>query len=528
MRRAATSYQVISLFIGTLLAVFIVYLKQGQNFHSIAKPSIEPVTQWEPDDLPLVNHEETEEIVNAEIKESLAEDIIAEGASFSKIEEEDEMARVNTAFENTRKASEETFKDHPMVIKAAKKVTCRHRWTKYLKQQEPKPTRKLDELLKRYIRLHDKHLRDMDLEKSLKLPLHSRSNKIRYLVWVPSENGELAGQMLSLVSAFLFALLTDRVLLVDFPPEIEHVFCEPFPNSSWLLPRHIKEWLNENSTKAIYAVRQRQPIRSAVLRIERLNMQDDKHLLSCHGTLKSVFGHIQWLTIQSDYSFLESIQSNRYHQHQLSQLFGWEESENYEEKNMFATLNRFLLHPSNYLWEKITSQYHRFFSDNDPKPTRILIHASSINEGKKHADAVTSVLFSTEEMRENLTCSVYTTPYHLGSHWLKPEDFRDSAGVKINGIHVGSSNSLGPGLSPFVGEWRKFVTDVWMAGWAAHYLVPQQLPISSVPGIYYRNSMQGVWLMEDQLDSRKFKEPAQLSSWTVLADRVDCSLIKRK
>ncbi len=417
-------------------------------------------------------------------------------------------------------------KEDDPVAQAAKKVSCRHRWTKYLDQQNPRPNAELDSMLKRYVRLHDKHLRDMPLDSALQLPLTSRVNRIRYLVWMPSEHGGKAGQMLSLVSAFLFALLTDRVLLVDFPEEIEHVLCEPFPNSSWLLPAYIKTKLTMDLPKAIHAVRQRQPLRKAYLTLERGNMMDDKHLLSCHGTLKNVFNHIQWLVIRADYDYIQTIASNRAHEHQLSQLF-------HQKDAIYAVLHRSLLHPSNFLWERITLQYHKYFSDEDPKPLRIVLHPANIGETVKHVKAIHQIIKRNPEKDNSV--SVYTVPFEMGADWIDEGEVNklksssdDESPLSLTGVRVGSSASLGLGISPFVGEWRKFIIDVWMTSFAHDYIIPEYLPVTVVPGLLFRNKLNGVWLLSDDLDRRSFKEPEAMSDYNALADLVDCSLIARK
>ncbi|CAM0913800.1 unnamed protein product [Alopecurus aequalis] len=59
----------------------------------------------------------------------------------------------------------------------------------------------------------------------------------RYIVWTPEEG--LGNRIISTASAFLYALLTDRVLLVHHPSDdLNDLFCEPFPGSSttWVLP----------------------------------------------------------------------------------------------------------------------------------------------------------------------------------------------------------------------------------------------------------------------------------------------------
>ncbi|KAF3641001.1 Galactoside 2-alpha-L-fucosyltransferase [Capsicum annuum] len=55
-----------------------------------------------------------------------------------------------------------------------------------------------------------------------------------YLVWI-SYSG-LGNRILTLASAFLYAVLTNRVLLIDPGVNMPDLFCEPFPEVSWLLP----------------------------------------------------------------------------------------------------------------------------------------------------------------------------------------------------------------------------------------------------------------------------------------------------
>lgn len=57
----------------------------------------------------------------------------------------------------------------------------------------------------------------------------------QFLVWIA--NSGLGNRMITIASAFVYALLTDRVLLLDHSEtDIGGLFCEPFPGTSWLLP----------------------------------------------------------------------------------------------------------------------------------------------------------------------------------------------------------------------------------------------------------------------------------------------------
>ncbi|KAG2610861.1 hypothetical protein PVAP13_4KG224005 [Panicum virgatum] len=46
----------------------------------------------------------------------------------------------------------------------------------------------------------------------------------------------IGNRILAAASAFLYAVLTGRALLVDPGNEMDDLFCEPFPNTTWLLP----------------------------------------------------------------------------------------------------------------------------------------------------------------------------------------------------------------------------------------------------------------------------------------------------
>ncbi|AQK49424.1 Galactoside 2-alpha-L-fucosyltransferase [Zea mays] len=72
--------------------------------------------------------------------------------------------------------------------------------------------------------------------------------KCRYLVSI-SYRG-LGNRIIAAASVFLYALLTDRVLLVDSSNEMGELFCEPFPDTTWLLPwRSFPLWNFSSDTR---------------------------------------------------------------------------------------------------------------------------------------------------------------------------------------------------------------------------------------------------------------------------------------
>lgn len=59
-------------------------------------------------------------------------------------------------------------------------------------------------------------------------------SECKYIVWVAVFG--LGNRIHTLASVFLYALLTERVVLVDQIKDISDLFYEPFPGTSWLLP----------------------------------------------------------------------------------------------------------------------------------------------------------------------------------------------------------------------------------------------------------------------------------------------------
>ncbi|XP_028781332.1 probable fucosyltransferase 8 [Neltuma alba] len=115
----------------------------------------------------------------------------------------------------------------------------RHESHLYRKASPHKPSQHLKSKLRHYEQLHRSCAACFSFirnhSKSNSSNNHASATNCKCLIWTAVDG--LGNRMLSLVSAFLYALLTDRVLLVKFESNMDGLFCEPFPNSSWLLPR---------------------------------------------------------------------------------------------------------------------------------------------------------------------------------------------------------------------------------------------------------------------------------------------------
>jgi len=154
----------------------------------------------------------------------------------------------------------------------------------------------------------------------------------------------MGGRLLSLASAWLLALLTDRVLLVNFPYG-SSLFCEPFVNSpvSWMLPVEMLPQLNRFVSLET-ALRRRGPVRLA-----RIKSPADDNFLSCHGNLKTLLEHVQVLLVESPGPFAELLLANPSHKNRIQELFPGQQ--------VYTILLQQLLRPSNVLWLRIINWY---------------------------------------------------------------------------------------------------------------------------------------------------------------------------
>ncbi|KAG6514742.1 hypothetical protein ZIOFF_025112 [Zingiber officinale] len=119
--------------------------------------------------------------------------------------------------------------------------SCRSRFesAKLLKPPNHTPSPYLLEKLRSYEALHQKCGPNTELyRESIRQLTSNRSGggptECNYVVWLPQH--ALGNRMISITSAFLYALLNDKVLLLFFPDCMNGLFCEPFPNTTWLLP----------------------------------------------------------------------------------------------------------------------------------------------------------------------------------------------------------------------------------------------------------------------------------------------------
>ncbi|CAI9112085.1 OLC1v1012462C1 [Oldenlandia corymbosa var. corymbosa] len=194
---------------------------------------------------------------------------------------------------------------------------------------------------------------------------HSSSSDCQYIIWTP-KNG-LGNQMMSLVSVFLYALLTQKVLLVKPQPHISDLFCEPFPGTSWLIPSSfppINLTFGKDSPRTYdyYNLKWEKPgsvipAYAYLYLAHDCNEEDARFFCDEDQTF---IQKVPWLIIRSNQYFVPSLFLMPSFQKELSELFP-------EKETVFHFSGRYLFHPVNPVWSSITSYYKANLAGADEK-----------------------------------------------------------------------------------------------------------------------------------------------------------------
>lgn len=255
-------------------------------------------------------------------------------------------------------------------------VSClsRYQSSLYRKTSPYKPSsyllsklRSYEELHKRcgpYTESYNRTLKQLQYGQSIS----STESECKYVVWI-SFSG-LGNKILTVASAFLYAILTNRVLLVDPGKDMPDLFCEPFPDSSWLLPTDFPL----NSKFDMYE--QKSPDSYGnMLKNNTLNTSESLpsflylHLAHDYGDHDKLFfcdedqkffSKVPWLIMKSDNYFVPSLFLIPSFEQELSRLFP-------NKSTVFHHLGRYLFHPSNQVWGLITRYYQAYLAKADER-----------------------------------------------------------------------------------------------------------------------------------------------------------------
>ncbi|KAI0494843.1 hypothetical protein KFK09_024988 [Dendrobium nobile] len=251
----------------------------------------------------------------------------------------------------------------------------RYQFASYGKPSPHSPSDYLLQRLRKYEQLHQKCGPNTDLYNrtidQLKRGSSSVTTECRYVVWI-SYSG-LGNRMLTLTSAFLYALLTNRVLLVDRGADMTDLFCEPFPGTSWLLPLDFPlsqfKSFDMNSPESYGNMLKNKVISNTAaagaslpsfiyLHLGHDYSEHDK-LFFCEDD-QDLLRTIPWLVLRSDNYFVPSLFLIPTYQEELHQLFP-------KKDTVFHHLGRYLFHPTNSVWGLVTRYYQSYLAKADER-----------------------------------------------------------------------------------------------------------------------------------------------------------------
>ncbi|XP_027357417.1 probable fucosyltransferase 8 [Abrus precatorius] len=185
-----------------------------------------------------------------------------------------------------------------------------------------------------------------------------------YVVWTTSDG--LGNRIVSMVSAFLYAILTDRVLLVEFKDDMVGLFCEPFPNSSWILPKDFPFRKNKGHVRTYDSILKKhkennsKEILPSVLNLMlRHTPEDHERFLRCDDS-QHLLQEVPFLFLCSNQYFVPSLFMVPSFSQELSKMFP-------KKDTVFHHLGRYLFHPSNEAWGPISRFYEAYLAKADER-----------------------------------------------------------------------------------------------------------------------------------------------------------------
>ncbi|KAI8527583.1 hypothetical protein RHMOL_Rhmol12G0086500 [Rhododendron molle] len=199
----------------------------------------------------------------------------------------------------------------------------------------------------------------------------SDNSTCKYVVHLFYGHSGFGNRMLSLASNFLYAVLTNRLLLVD---QGDHtaLLCEPFPDTTWALPldfplrdqfdrfdpNHSHCYGNMMRNKTVELSMDDSPPPFVYLNlVHDFNKHDQRFF--CDRD-QNIMKKVPWLLSRSTQYNIPSLFLMPSFEKELTKLFP-------EKETVFHHLGRYLVHPSNQVWGLITSYYETYLAKSDER-----------------------------------------------------------------------------------------------------------------------------------------------------------------
>lgn len=171
----------------------------------------------------------------------------------------------------------------------------------------------------------------------------------QYLLWAEPTGG-LGNRLTSLVGAFLYALLTDRALLVSAAAQsnLPRLLCDPFaPASSWWLPESFHDAFASSFAAAPHPKDLLRGVEAQGRGAVYLGYGEDPQFFCDHS--QGLLAGVKWVYFSSDGYPGAAMYLVPSFRAEFEQLF--------PDRLAFPRLARHVLHPNNMLWERATRAY---------------------------------------------------------------------------------------------------------------------------------------------------------------------------
>nr|GMC52628.1 galactoside 2-alpha-L-fucosyltransferase-like [Ipomoea batatas] len=248
----------------------------------------------------------------------------------------------------------------------------RYESVQYLKELKRRPSPSLISKLRSYEALHRRcgpytksYNKTVELLTSGERPFAGTDCK--YVIWIPF-NG-LGNRILSLASAFLYAIVTNRVILVAPMDHVPDLFCEPFPGTSWFLPVDfpVTGYFNgfEKNSGFCYGnlVKNNLIDKSKIPPFIFLNLKYDMDRydqLFFKDEEQKFLQKIPWLCMKSDQYFIPYLFLMQSFKKDVENMFP-------DKDSVFHLLGRYLFHPTNPVWKLIIRYHQAYLAGADEK-----------------------------------------------------------------------------------------------------------------------------------------------------------------
>ncbi|PWA49459.1 fucosyltransferase 8 [Artemisia annua] len=324
-----------------------------------------------------------------------------------------------------------------------KSCLSRYQSALYRKESPYKPSYYLSSRLRQYEALHKRcgpytESYNRTIRKLESSELTSEPSDCNYFVHMPLDG--LGNKILSLASAFLYALLTNRVLLVyDNGGGIADLFCEPFPDTTWLLPQDFPilkrfETLNNKSSESYGNILNRNSSSSSFVYVHLVFGYDTQNELFFCDQDQIFLQNVSWVIMRSHFYYIPSLFLIKSFEQELAALFP-------EKESVFHFLGRYLFFPTNPVWDLITRYYRAYLAKSDEKlGIQIRIFKPW------YLKVIINTTFTYEALPETiLACSLENNllpEFSTNDSPITPREKGKSIAVIVTSLHSGSITKI--------------------------------------------------------------------------------------